>query len=161
MQPSSTPVQEPVKEYPRVLHIDYPPAILRLMERSFQGRPLVWDVAESGAQGLHMALIQNYHLIILGFKETGIDGARVVHGLKRAGVTSPIVLLMPQRELERRREELARLPNVLGCLAKPVDLRQMDKMMDFLRHPPMIKAEDRARLLEVLERIEKAIREPG
>jgi DNA-binding response OmpR family regulator len=154
------PVKEPAKEYPRVLHIDYPPAILRLMEKSFQGRPLVWDCAESGAQGLHMALIQNYHLIILGFKETGIDGSRVVLGLKRAGITTPIVLLMPQKELERRREELSRLPNVMGCLAKPVDLRQMDRMLDFLRHPPMLKAGDKARLLEILERIEKAVRGP-
>jgi CheY-like chemotaxis protein len=161
VQTASPPVKEPVKEYPRVLHIDHPPAILRLMERSFQGRPLTWDCAESGAQGLHMALIQSYHLIILGFKETGIDGARVVHGLKRAGITTPILLLMPSKELERRREELARLPNVLGCLAKPVDLRQVDRMMDFLRHPPTLKAEDKARLLEVLERIEKAIRDPG
>lgn len=150
-----------VKDQPRVLHIDYPTAILRLMEKSFQGRPLVWDCAESGAQGLHLAMIQNYNLIIMGFKEPGIDGARVVNGLKRAGISTPIILLMPQRELEKRREELSRMPNVLGCLAKPVDLRQVDKLMEFLRHPPALKTADRARLLEVLARIDKAIREPA
>lgn len=161
MQTVATPAKEPVKELPRVLHIDFPAAILRLMEKSFQGRPLVWDTAESGAQGLHLAMVQNYHLIILGFKEQGIDGARVVQGLKRAGVTTPVILLMPQKELEKRREELSRLPNVMGCLPKPVDLRQMDKMMEFLRHPPAIRSEDKARLLEVLARIEKAVGEPS
>ena len=154
MQTSPT----PAKELPRVLHIDYPAAILRLMEKSFQGRPLVWDCAESGGQGLHLAMVQNYHLIILGFREPGIDGLRVVNGLKRAGVTTPVLLLLPAKELEKRREELARLPNVMGCLAKPVDLRQVDRMMEFLRNPPTLKTEDRARLLEVLARIEKAVR---
>jgi DNA-binding response OmpR family regulator len=149
----------PAKDLPRVLHIDYPAAILRLMEKSFQGRPLVWDCAESGATGLHAALVNNYHLIFLGLKEPGIDGVRVVQGLKRAGVSTPIVLLLPGRELEKRREELSRLPNVLACLGKPVDLRQADKLMDFLRHPPALKPEDKARLLEVLARIEKAVRE--
>jgi DNA-binding response OmpR family regulator len=157
VQTSST----PAKELPRVLHIDYPAAILRLMEKAFQGRPLVWDCAESGAQGLHLAMVQNYHLIILGFKEQGIDGLRVVNGLKRAGVSTPILLLMGGKELEKRRAELERLPGVMGCLAKPVDLRQMDKMMEFLRHPPALRTEDKARLLEVLARIEKAIREPS
>lgn len=149
----------PAKELPRVLHIDYPAAILRLMEKSFRGRPLAWDCAESGAAGLHAALVNNYHLIFLGLKEPGIDGERVVQGLKRAGVSTPVILLLPGRDLERRREELSRLPNVLACLGKPVDLRQADSLMEFLRHPPSLKPEDKARLLEVLARLEKAERE--
>lgn len=161
MQTVATPAKEPVKELPRILHIDYPAAILRLVEKSFQGRPLNWDSTDSGAQGLHRAMVQNYHLIILGFKEPGIDGERVVQGLKRAGVGTPVILLMPHREIEKRREELSRLPNVLGCLAKPVDLRQLEKMMEFLRHPPSLRPEDKARLLEVLGRIEKAISDPA
>lgn len=159
--PPKEPPKDPAKELPRILHIDYPAAILRLMEKSFQGRSLIWDCAETGSQGLHLALVQNYHLIILGFREPGIDGARVVQGLKRAGVSTPVILLLPHRELEKRREELSRLPNVMGCLAKPVDLRQMDKLMEFLRHPPSLSPEDKARLLEVLARIEKAVRETG
>jgi hypothetical protein len=40
-----------------------------------------------------------------------------------------------------------------------VDLRQMDKLMEFLRHPPQLNAADKARLLDVLARIEKALGE--
>lgn len=108
-----------------------------------------------------MALVQDYNLIFLALKENTIDGLRIVKGLKRAGCTTPIVLLMPSRELEHRRAELSRYPNVLACLAKPLDLRQVDKVMDFLRHPPALKPMDKARLLQVLGRIEKAISEAG
>jgi DNA-binding response OmpR family regulator len=147
----------PGKDIPRVLHIDFPAAILKLLETSFKNRELTWETADSGVQGFHMALVQNYHLILLALRENTIDGLRIVKGLKRAGVTTPIVLLMPSKELELRRGELSRYPNVLACLAKPVDLRQIDKVMEFLRHPPSLKAKDKAKLLETLARIEKAI----
>jgi DNA-binding response OmpR family regulator len=159
VQSVATSAKDTAKDLPRVLHIDYPAAILRLMEKSYQGRNLVWETCESGAHGLHLAMVQPYHLIIMSLKEPGIDGARIVNGLKRAGVTTPIILLVPQRDLERRKDELSRMPNVLGCVPKPVDLRQMDKLMEFLRHPPQLKAADKSRLLGVLARIEKALGE--
>jgi hypothetical protein len=46
---------------------------------------------------------------------------------------------------------------VLACLAKPLDLRQVDKAMEFLRHPPALKPNDKAKLLQVLGRIERAV----
>lgn len=145
-------------ETPRVLHIDYPPAILRLLENSFQNRGLSWESTESGIQGFHLALIQNYNLILLSLRESGIDGLRIVRGLARAGVKTPIILFMPSRELELRRSELARYPNVMACLSKPLDMRQLDKLMEFLRDPPALLPKDKARLLETLARIERAVR---
>jgi DNA-binding response OmpR family regulator len=145
------------KEPPRVLHIDFPLAILKLLETSFAHRGLVWDSAETGVAGLHMALVQDYNLIFLALRESTIDGMRIVKGLKRAGVTTPIVMLMPAKELELRRDELSRYPNVLACLAKPLDLRLVDKVMEFLRHPPTLKPRDKAKLLEVLARVERAV----
>ena len=100
---------------------------------------------------------QSYNLIFLALKENTIDGLRVLKGLRRAGCTTPIVLFMPSRELEQRRAELSRYPNVLACLAKPLDLRQVDKVMEFLRHPPALKPKDKAKLLQVLGRIEQAV----
>ncbi|MDQ3002283.1 MAG: hypothetical protein M3Y08_13605 [Fibrobacterota bacterium] len=104
-----------------------------------------------------MALVQNYNLIFLALRENTINGLRIVKGLARAGVTTPIVLFMPSKELELRRTELSRYPNVLACLAKPLDLRQVDKVMDFLRHPPALKPKDKTKLLEVLSRVERAV----
>lgn len=147
----------PDKEAPRVLHIDYPPAILRLLEQTFRNRPVTWESAETGAQGLHLALIQNYHLIFLGLKESGVDGLRVARGLVRAGVNTPVVLLMSRRDLDHRREEVSRLPNVIACIAKPLEMAQVEKAMEFLRHPPTLKPKDKVRLLETLARIEKAV----
>jgi DNA-binding response OmpR family regulator len=147
----------PPKDVPRVLHIDFPAAILKLLETTFQNRGLVWESCDSGIQGFHMALVQNYHLIFLALKENTIDGLRVLKGLRRAGCTTPVVLLMPSRELEQRRGELMRYPNVLACVAKPLDLRQIDKTMEFLRHPPALKPKDKAKLLQVLARIEQAV----
>lgn len=108
-----------------------------------------------------MAMVQNYNLIFLSLREQTIDGMRIVKGLKRAGITTPIVLLMPSKELELRKAELARFPNVLACLAKPLDLRLVDKVMEFLRNPPALKAKDKAKLLEVLARIERSITSEG
>ncbi len=150
-------IATPGKDIPRVLHIDFPAAILKLLETSFQNRGFIWETCDSGVQGFHMALVQNYNLIFLALRENTIDGLRIVKGLKRAGVTTPIVLFMPSKELDFRRAELSRYPNVLACLAKPLDLRQVDKVMDFLRHPPALKTKDKAKLLEVLSRIERAI----
>lgn len=147
------------KETPRVLHIDFPVAILKLLETSFAHRGLVWDSAETGVAGFHMALVQDYHLIFLALRENTIDGLRIVRGLKRAGIATPIVLLMPAKELEMRRAELARYPNVLACLAKPLDLRLVDKVMEFLRNPPGLNPKDKAKLLEVLARVERAVNE--
>jgi DNA-binding response OmpR family regulator len=145
------------KEVPRVLHIDFPAAILKLLETTFQNRGLVWETSDTGIQGFHMALVQNYNLIFLALRENTIDGLRIVKGLKRAGITTPIVLLMPSKELDLRRGELSRYPNVLACLAKPLDLRLVDKVMEFLRNPPALKAKDKAKLLEVLARVERAM----
>jgi DNA-binding response OmpR family regulator len=147
----------PPKEAPRVLHIDFPVAILKLLETSFANRGLAWDSAETGVAGFHMALVQDYHLIFLALRENTIDGMRIVKGLRRAGITTPIVMLMPSKELELRRAELGRYPNVLACLAKPLDLRLVDKVMEFLRNPPSLKAQDKAKLLEVLARVERAV----
>jgi len=147
----------PPKDIPRVLHIDFPAAILKLLETTFQNRGLVWETCDSGIQGFHMALVQNYNLILLALRENTIDGLRILKGLRRAGCTTPIVLLMPSRELEQRRGELSRYPNVMACLAKPLDLRQVDKVMEFLRHPPALKPKDKEKLLRVLARIEQGL----
>lgn len=147
----------PAKETPRVLHIDYPAAILRLLENAFQNRGYLWESTESGVQGLHLALVQNYNLILLSLREVTIDGLRIVKGLKRAGITTPIVLFMPIRELELRKSELSRYPNVIACLPKPLDMRQLDKVIEFLRQPLVLQAKDKTKLLDTLARIEKAV----
>lgn len=127
------------------------------METTFRNRGLVWETCDSGIQGFHLALVQDYNLIFLALKENSIDGLRIVKGLRRAGCATPIVLLMPSRELERRKAELSRYPNVMACLSKPLDLRQVDKAMEFLRHPPALKTADKAKLLQILGRIERAV----
>lgn len=142
---------------PRVLHIDFPAAILKLLETTFQNRGLVWETCDSGVQGFHMALVQNYNLILLALRENTIDGLRIIKGLRRAGITTPIVVFMPSRDLEQRRAELSRYPSVIACLAKPLDLRQVEKAMEFLRHPPSLKPNDKAKLLQVLARVETAV----
>ncbi len=144
-------------EMPRVLHIDYPGAIIRLLENTFHNKGLIWESTESGIQGFHLALLQNYNLILLSLHEPSIDGLRILKGLKRAGVHTPIVILLPSRELEFRREELARYPNVLTCLAKPVDIKHLEKVMEFLRQPPTLPTKDKMALLEILSRVEKAV----
>ena len=150
-------IAPPGKDLPRVLHIDFPAAILKLLETTFQNRGLAWESCDSGVQGFHLALVQQYNLIFLALRENPIDGLRIVKGLQRAGIKTPIVLFMPSRELELRRTELSRYPNVLACLAKPLDLGAVDRTMDFLRKPPALDPKDKARLLAVLARIERTV----
>jgi hypothetical protein len=59
--------------------------------------------------------------------------------------------------LELRREELSRLTNVVATLTKPLEMAQVEKALEFLRHPPSLKPKDKTRLLEVLARVEKAV----
>ena len=148
----------PGTDFPRVLHIDYPKAILRLLENNFQNRGLTWESTESGVQGLHLGMVQSYNLILLGLREVGIDGLRILKGLSRAGVRTPIVLFMPPKELELRRVELSRFPNVLACLSKPLDMREVEKVMAFLKQPLTLSTADKAKLMEVLVRVERTVR---
>src|SRR4051812_47359526 len=106
----------------RILHINSPPAILRLVEKFCQTKKFSLDSFESASIGLHYALARRYHIIVLGLPTKGLDAPRFLKGLIRAKVSAP-VLIMAEFQFKEKLE-LGKYSNVLGFISKPLDIHQ-------------------------------------
>ncbi|MEO7425465.1 MAG: hypothetical protein ABI036_09780, partial [Fibrobacteria bacterium] len=56
----------------KILHINSPAPLLRLVEKFCQTRKIAVESMESGSAGLHHALVKQYQLILVGSPPTGI-----------------------------------------------------------------------------------------
>ncbi|MDB5105441.1 MAG: hypothetical protein JWP91_3130 [Fibrobacteres bacterium] len=139
----------------RLLHINSPPAILRLVERFCQTRKYSLDSFESATVGLHYAMARKYHLIILGLPTRGLDPPRFLKGLLRAKVTAP-VLIMAEFQFKEK-SELGKFPNVLGFLSKPLDIQQFAKYLDATHKPADLDPQEKEKLIAVLRKWEGEI----
>ena len=62
----------------------------------------VVDLARDGIDGQHLALTEEYDLIILDVMLPGIDGWQVMKALRRAGKTMPVLFLTARDRVEDR-----------------------------------------------------------
>lgn len=114
----------------------------------------VVDLARDGLDGLHMALIDHYDLIILDVMLPGIDGWQVLQGVRKASKDMPVIFLTARDDVSDRvkglelgaddylvkpfafSELLARVRTLLrrGAKVKEVEsLRAADLELDLLR----------------------------
>jgi len=103
----------------------------------------VADVAERGDDGLHLALTQDYDLIVLDVMLPGRDGWSVLGAVRQAGKTTPVLLLTARDAVADRVKGLE-----LGAddyLVKPFAFSELlARIRTILRRGP-------ARQLEVLQ----------
>lgn len=150
-----TPVEsskDPGKAPRRILHINHPAAFLRLVEKYCVAEKIAVDSFESGPVGFHHALARRYHMIILGFPLSGVDAFRILKGLVRAKVPTPVLIMADNRA--RLREDFGRFPNVIGCIGKPFDAKELSRFLDSVRKPVELDPQEKLALLAMLRKWE-------
>jgi two-component system copper resistance phosphate regulon response regulator CusR len=113
----------------------------------------VIDLARDGPDGMHLALTEDYDLVVLDVMLPGLDGWGVLRAIRAAGKTMPVLFLTARDQVEDRvkglelgaddylvkpfafSELLARVRSLLrrGKATEPEILRAADLELDLLR----------------------------
>ena len=138
----------------KVLVVEDEPKTSAYLKRGLEENGFVVDVAETGEDGIQLAAMQPYDLIVLDVLLPGRDGWTVVTDLRRRGVETP-VLFLTARDAVRDRvkgfelgaddylvkpfafsELLARIRSLLrrGPARQSTVLRLEDLEVDLARH---------------------------
>ncbi|MCH8960254.1 MAG: response regulator, partial [Bacteroidetes bacterium] len=84
------------------------------------------DTARSGEIALELARATEYDLILLDIGLPGMDGYEVLNRMRRAGVTTPVII---QSGLVLRKNEIKGL-GVEDCLAKPFGRQELAESLE-------------------------------
>ncbi|MEV7833982.1 response regulator transcription factor [Streptomyces subrutilus] len=77
----------------RVLIVEDEISLASVLRRGFEAEGLRVDVAHDGAEGLRLALSEEYDVIVLDVMLPGLDGHRVCRAVRAAGLWTPILML--------------------------------------------------------------------
>ncbi len=77
----------------RVLAIDDEPAVLRLVARALRSEGLEIDTATDGEEGLRLALMGSYNVVLLDLLMPGTDGMSVLRRLLRLRPGQAVIVL--------------------------------------------------------------------
>ena len=143
----------------RILLVDSPPPFLRFLEKYCLSKGLEVNATDSEALGFHYAIVKRYKAIFIGAHAPRIDAGRILRGLARARVATPTFLLS---ETPGKDGKLTCLhPNLMGLVAKPLDLREFSRCLEFAEKPSELDPDDRAKIIAVLVRWEKGMKNVG
>lgn len=143
----------------RVLHIDGPPPFLRFVEKYCQSKGIAVDSTDSEAAGFHHALVKPYRLILIGAHAPRIDSIRILKGLARSRVTAPIFFLSENAPKDRK--WVGYYPNLMGVIAKPLDLKEFSRYLECAKAPPRLEPDERREIFSVLAKWEKTLQYEG
>lgn len=143
----------------RVLHIDAPPPFLRFVEKYCQTKGLKVHSTDSEALGFHYALVKRYRAILIGAHAQRIDAGRILKGLARAKIRTPVFLLSETPAKDAKL--LASHPNLMGLIAKPLDLKELTRCLEFAEKPPGLEPGEKEKILAVVIKWEKSLKHAG
>jgi DNA-binding response OmpR family regulator len=86
----------------RVLVIDDEPAVVTLLQEVFQESGYNVAVANDGAEGLSLALKEDFDAIVLDWMLPEMEGPEICQRLQNAGVTTPVLMLSAKHQLQDR-----------------------------------------------------------
>jgi DNA-binding response OmpR family regulator len=108
---------------PKILIVEDEPDIVLSLEEDLQRQGYATEVAQDGEQALVRGKAGGWDLILLDVMLPKIDGFDVCAGLRRSGVTTPIILLTARsREAEK---ELGLDSGADDYVTKPFSLREL------------------------------------
>jgi DNA-binding response OmpR family regulator len=139
---------------PQVLVIEDDRRVLRNLAEGLQGAGFDVQTAARGDEGARLAAAQPFDCIILDWMLPGRDGIEILSGLRKSGLTTPVLLLTARDAVDDRvlgldsgaddymvkpfafAELLARLRALLrrGRQERETTLRIADLELDLLRH---------------------------
>lgn len=149
----------PEKTCSRLLHIDGPLPFLRIVEKYCQAKGMVVDSTDSEAVGFHHALVKRYKLILIGAHVPRIDAFRILKGLARAKVGSPVFFTSESPNKDAK--WVGYYPNLMGIIAKPLDLKDFSRYLEYAEAPPKLETGEREKILAVLGKWEKCLKVGG
>ncbi len=148
-----------VKDCSRILHIDSPPPFLRFVERICQSRKLETDSTDSEALGFHYALTKRYRAIFIGAHAPKVDAARILKGLSRARVETPVFLMTEALEKDAKLRDVH--PNLMDLIGKPLDIKEFSRCLEQASKPPQLEPGERNAILSILVKWEKLLKNAG
>lgn len=143
----------------RILHIDAPPPFLRFVEKYCQSKGIAVDSTDSEAQGFHYALVKHYKAIFIGAHAPRVDASRILKGLARARVTTPVFLLTESASKDTKLMGLH--SNLMGLIAKPLDLKEFSRCLEYAEKPPGLDPGEREKIIAILTKWEKSLSRVG
>jgi DNA-binding response OmpR family regulator len=144
------------KDRIRILLVDYPPPFLRFVEKYCQSKGLEVNATDSEALGLHYAIVKRYQAIFIGAHAPRIDAGRLLKGMVRARIETPVFLLS---ETPAKDEKMMGFHhNLMGTIAKPLDLREFSRCIESANKPPELDPADKMKIHAILARWEKGMK---
>jgi len=92
----------------RVLVVEDETRVRRFLHRGLEESGFVVDACASGDEGLRLALVHPYDAILLDLRLPGLDGLGVLEALRKAGRSTPVLILTALDDVEDRVRGLER-----------------------------------------------------
>ena len=86
----------------KILIVEDEPKTGDYLRQGLSEAGFVVDLAQDGADGLHLALQGEYDLVILDVMLPGLDGWQVLQSLRRRGLQMPVLFLTARDQVEDR-----------------------------------------------------------
>jgi DNA-binding response OmpR family regulator len=129
------------------------------VEKYCQSKGLEVNSTDSEAMGFHFALVKRYKAILIGAHAPRIDAGRILKGLARARIATPVFLLTESPAKDSKL--MALHPNLMGLIGKPLDLKELSRCLESAEKPPELDPDERAKILAVLAKWEKSLKNAG
>ena len=117
------------------------------------------DSTDSESVGFHYALVKHYKLILLGAHAPRVDALRILKGLAKSGIPTPVFFVSESPAKDAK--WLGCFPNLMGIIAKPLDLKEFARYLEYADRPPEIDPADKEKILAVLGRWERTLQNEG
>ena len=86
----------------RILIVEDEMRLARFLKKGFEAESIAVDVAEDGEQGSMLARQENYDAIVLDIMLPIKDGIEALQEIRRAGKSTPVLILSARGEVEDR-----------------------------------------------------------
>ena len=120
----------------KLLVVEDEPKTASFLKRGFSEAGFVTDVASDGVEALRLIQALSFDLIVLDLMLPGMNGLRVLTGLRESGFQAPVVILTARESVEDRVKGLE-----LGAddyLVKPFAFAELlARVRTILRRPPL------------------------
>ena len=131
----------------RALIVDDEPMNLVVASGLFREYRMVTDTAESGAEALEKYEDTDYDVIFMDHMMPGMDGVEAMKRLREKAATSgrsPVIVALTANALSSVREQLLE-EGFDGFIAKPIDVREFERVMKSVMPAEWLHREGRAK----------------
>ncbi len=123
----------------RILVVDDEAGIRHIIQLALSPYDVTVLEAETGVEGLSLALSQYPDVIILDFRLPDLSGDLVAERYRASGGVAPIILLSASAEVDL----LVKHPAITAALSKPFRLAHLCETLETLMNRPLTRSESK------------------